>query len=405
MDPWKRNLYALWGAEFLAFLGLAMVFPFLPFFIRELGVKELHEVERWSGLVFAGPFFSAVFFTSFWGWLGDRYGKRLILIRALFCYSVLCFLIAYVRTVQELFILRVVQGAVSGYIAATLAIVSTITPRERIGYAMGFLQTSLTTGGIVGPFIGGVLADLIGYRNIFLVTGALGSLAGLLVIFVVDETPRSRNKAASPNILSNYRFVFASPVLLAIFISSVFIQTGIMAIAPVLSLFVESIWGQTEFLATISGGVFAITGLASLVASPYWGKQGDKIGFKRILVWNLVGTAATFAPHAIVGDAYQLLALRFAHGLFIGGLLPALYAITSLHIPEERRGGILGIVRSGILMGNISGPIFGAFIASSLGMRPLFLVTAALLIVVVLGARPFISESPSILPKTGVTGN
>ncbi len=395
MEPWKRNLYTLWVAEFLAALGMSFVLPFLPFFIRELGVKEMHEVERWAGIVFAGPFISAVFLTSFWGWLGDRYGRKLILVRALFCYAGVAFLIAFVRNVEELFILRVVQGAVSGYIAATLAIVATITPRERMGYAIGFLQTSLTTGSIIGPFIGGILADLVGYRNIFFITAGFGTLAGLLVIFLVDETKTSQEKTKSPNLFSNYRFVFSSPVLLTLFVASIIIQTGIMAIQPVLSLFVESLWTKTEYMATIAGGVFAITGLASLIASPYWGKQGDRIGFKKVLTWNLLGTALTFAPQAFVYEAYQLLIVRFVHGIFIGGVLPALYTLTSLSIPEERRGGIIGIVRSGILVGNIFGPISGGFLASSLGMRPLFVLTAAVLALVVLGARPFISEPRS----------
>jgi MFS transporter, DHA1 family, multidrug resistance protein len=405
MESWKRNLYTLWAAEFLAALGMSFVIPFLPFFIRELGVKEIHEVERWAGLVFAGPFITAVFFTSFWGWLGDRYGRRLILIRALFCYAGVALLLAYVRTVQELFFLRVLQGALSGYIAATLAIVATITPRERMGYAMGFLQTSLTTGSIIGPFIGGILADAVGYRHIFFIMAGFGAAAGFLVIFLVDEPNRSRQQAKSPNLLSNYRFVFRSPVLLTLFLSSILIQTGIMSIQPILSLFVESLWTKTEYLATIAGGVFAITGLASLISSPYWGKKGDRIGFKKVLTLNLLGTAATFAPHAFVQQAYQLLILRFVHGLFVGGVLPALYTLTSLNIPEERRGGIIGIVRSGILIGNIFGPISGGFLAGTIGMRPLFIATAAILALVGLGARPFISESPSVDQERSFTAD
>jgi MFS transporter, DHA1 family, multidrug resistance protein len=395
MEPWKRNLYILWAAEFIASLGMSFVLPFLPFFIRDLGVTELHEVQQWSGIVFAAPFISAVFFASFWGWLGDRYGRKLILIRALIGYAVVAFLIAFVRSVEELFLLRVIHGAVSGYIAATLAIVATITPRERLGYAIGFLQTSLTTGAIIGPFIGGILADLVGYRHIFFIAAGFGTAAALLVIFWVDETKRPPEQAKSPNLLSNYRFVFCSPALLSLFICSIIIQTGIMSIQPILSLFVESLWTKTEYLATIAGGVFAITGLSSLIAAPYWGKRGDRIGFKKVLTLNLWGAAATFAPHAFVQQAYQLLILRFVHGLFVGGVLPALYTLTSLNIPEERRGGIIGIIRSGILIGNIFGPIAGGFLASSIGMRPLFIATAAILALVVLAARPFIPESQS----------
>jgi len=84
VEPWKRNLYSLWTVEFLAVLGMALVLPFLPFYIRELGARELEDVKRWSGFIYAAPFFLAVFTGPLWGWMGDRYGRRMMLIRAVF---------------------------------------------------------------------------------------------------------------------------------------------------------------------------------------------------------------------------------------------------------------------------------------------------------------------------------
>jgi DHA1 family multidrug resistance protein-like MFS transporter len=167
-----------------------------------------------------------------------------------------------------------------------------------------------------------------------------------------------------------------------------------MAIQPVLSLFVETLWPGTEHLATVAGGVFAITGLASLISGPYWGKRGHRMGYKRVLGLTLLGTGITCAPQALVNRAYQLLLLRFVHGLFAGGILPALYTLTTLNAPEERRGGIMGITRSGLLIGNVIGPISGGFLAASIGMRPLFFFTAVLLIGVTFGARGMIKEPP-----------
>lgn len=393
MEPWKRNLYSLWATEFLAALGMALILPFLPFYIRELGVKDLHDVERWSGFVFAAPFLVATFTSPLWGWLGDRYGRRMMLIRAVFGFALSSSLMAFAQTVQQLFVLRLLQGGISGFIAATLAIVTTTTPRERMGYAMGVLQTSLTTGAIIGPFIGGLLADRIGYRNIFFITGGFGFLAGVLVIFLVQEKERTPEEMRVGGWFSNYRFVFTSPTLVAIFSASLIAQVAIMSIQPVLSLFVETLWPGTEHLATIAGGVFAVTGFASLLSAPYWGKKGDLMGYKRILAITLLGTGISCAPQAFVNRAYQLLLLRFAHGLFAGGILPALYALTTLNVPEKRRGGVLGITRSGLLIGNVIGPISGGFLAASLGMRPLFLFTGALLIGVTFAAGGMIKET------------
>jgi DHA1 family multidrug resistance protein-like MFS transporter len=238
----------------------------------------------------------------------------------------------------------------------------------------------LTTGAVIGPFVGGVLADQIGYRNIFFVTGAFGLVATVLVILLVQEPDRSEKEVRAPGLISNYRFVFTSAALVTIFVGSSIAQVAVMAIQPVLSLFVETLLPGTRHLATMAGGVFAITGLASLLAAPYWGKRGDRMGYKRVLAITLLGTGITCLPQALVTQVYQLFVLRFVHGLFVGGILPALYTLTTLNAPEERRGGILGITRSGLLIGNVLGPISGGFLAAAIGMRPLFLFTASLLI-------------------------
>jgi MFS transporter, DHA1 family, multidrug resistance protein len=392
MELWKRNLYVLWSTEFLAALGMALVLPFLPFYVRELGVQDLQEVERWSGLIFAAPFITATFATPLWGWLGDRYGRRIMLIRAMIGFTLTTTLMAFAQNVEQFFILRLIQGGISGFIAATLAIVSTDTPREHMGYAMGVLQTSLITGAIIGPFAGGILADQLGYRNVFLVTGGFGLVAGFLVTFFVQEMKRVPEKSSSPSLLSNFRFVFSSPPLLAIFVTGIILQVAATVIQPILSLFVEMLWGVKENLATVAGGVFAVTGVASLISSPLWGKKGDRMGFQKTLTITLLGTGLTCAPQALVIRVYQLILLRFIHGLFIGGILPGLYTLTTRNVPEERRGGVMGITRSGLLIGGVVGPICGGYLAASWGMRPIFFFTAFLLIGMAIFAPRWMKE-------------
>ncbi|MGQ9695055.1 MAG: MFS transporter [Thermodesulfobacteriota bacterium] len=392
MESWKKNLFSLWTTEFIAALGLSMILPFLPFYIRELGVIEAGEVKRWSGLVFGAPFLIATFIGPLWGWLGDRYGRKAMLIRALAGYAGSSFFMAFATSVTQLLILRLIQGGVSGFIAATLAIAATTTPRDKMGYAMGVLQTSLTTGAVIGPFIGGLLADRIGYRHIFFVTSAFGFTAAFLVILLVKESISTAEEKKSPGLISNFRLVFTSPLLVAIFAAGLAVQTAVMAIQPVLSLFVERLWSEGENLATVAGGVFAITGLASLISAPYWGKRGDRIGYKKMLLITLLGTGLTSIPQAFVNQVYQLFLLRFVYGLFVGGILPALYTLTSLNVSTERKGGIMGITRSGLLIGNIIGPVSGGFLSASFGIRPIFLFMAALLFLIYLWVRQVIKE-------------
>src|SRR5436309_6951838 len=122
MELWRKNLYILWGTQFLAMIGMNLVVPFLPFFIRQLGVTDQTELSRWSGMVFSGPFILSFIATPIWGTLGDRYGRKIMVVRAIFGLATSQVLIGFSQNVYQLFFFRVVQGAISGFIASALAL-------------------------------------------------------------------------------------------------------------------------------------------------------------------------------------------------------------------------------------------------------------------------------------------
>ena len=117
-------MYVIWIALFFTMVGMSMVVPFLPLYIRDLGVTEQVEVERWSGLAFAGPFILSFFLTPLWGMMGDRYGKKAMVLRAIVGLSLSQFLIGMSQDVYQLILFRMFQGAASGFIPASLALVS-----------------------------------------------------------------------------------------------------------------------------------------------------------------------------------------------------------------------------------------------------------------------------------------
>ncbi|MBI3579006.1 MAG: MFS transporter, partial [Ignavibacteriales bacterium] len=216
LEPWRRNLYIIWAAQFIAMMGMNLVVPFLPFYIRSLGVTDTAETARWSGLVFAGPFFSAFFLTPVWGYLGDRYGRKLMTVRAIFGLAISQILVGFAPNVEMLFVFRMIQGAISGFLAAALALVSANTPKEKSGYAIGLLQTATSSGGVIGPLVGGTLADTLGYRPIFLIVGALCSITGIIVMRFVKETVRPQDYEPSRHsLLSNYNYVLQSGAIRA----------------------------------------------------------------------------------------------------------------------------------------------------------------------------------------------
>ena len=118
MQKWQRNLYALWVAELVAIAGFTVVIPFLPYYVQELGVTESEQVKLWSGLLFAFHAVAMAIFSPIWGSVADRYGRKLMVERAMFGGAVVMGAMGFVQNVQQLVILRALQGCLTGTIPA-----------------------------------------------------------------------------------------------------------------------------------------------------------------------------------------------------------------------------------------------------------------------------------------------
>lgn len=129
MELWRKNLYSLWCAQFIAALGLNMVVPFLPLYLRELGIEGDKSMKIWSGVVFAAPFVISAFMQPLWGILGDRYGRKLMIVRAMLGLSLAHFLMGFAQSAPQFLFFRIFQGFLSGFIAPSLALLASCTPR------------------------------------------------------------------------------------------------------------------------------------------------------------------------------------------------------------------------------------------------------------------------------------
>ena len=137
MMNWKKNLYVVFFAEMIAITGMAFVIPFLPFFVKELGITDVKQIANWSGLLIGGPSLILVIVSPFWGYLADRIGRKPMIERAMFGGAIIIFLMAGVTNIHQLFILRLMQGAITGTIAACTALVSTSSPAKKMSYSLG----------------------------------------------------------------------------------------------------------------------------------------------------------------------------------------------------------------------------------------------------------------------------
>jgi len=393
MEFWRRNLYILWGTQFLAMIGMNLVVPFLPFFVRELGVTDANEAARWSGLVFAGPFLTAFFSTPLWGKLGDTYGKKAMVIRALVGLGLSQILVGFSTNVYELLFFRLLQGAISGFIAAALALVTTSTPKEHTGYSLGFLQSATAGGTVLGPVVGGLLADTLGYRPIFFIVAGLCFTCAIVILKFVREVSQPKSEQATATIFQNATLMITDKRLRIVGIAIVLSQSAALMIEPLFALFIEQFTSKTQYLSTITGAVVSIAGVFTVISAPWWGKRNDRIGFKKNLVVALSGTGVAYALHLVVPNVYALGGLRAGLGFARGGILHSLYSQVSLYAPDSRKSGLIGIASSLAILGNFLGPVIGGMIAGTFGLSAVFIVNSCIFLFIAYLIHKFLAET------------
>lgn len=232
MKFWQKNLYSLWFAQFIAALGLNLVGPFLPFYLRDLGIEDDKSLKIWSGVAYAAPFVVSAFMQPLWGILGDRLGRKPMIVRAMLGLSLANILMGFAQSAPQFVFFRLFQGFLSGFIAPSLALMASSTPAEKIGYALGTLQTALISSLIMGPMIGGVFMHLTGLRPIFFATGFLCLAGAIIVSLYVREEFAPVNGSGKVQLKNNFYHIFRSSELRSMFFLLVLVQFSIFFWRP-----------------------------------------------------------------------------------------------------------------------------------------------------------------------------
>ncbi|SDX39297.1 MFS transporter [Paenibacillus sp. CF384] len=385
MEQWKKNLAVLWFGQFLVMGGMTMIIPFMSLYLQSerIGLTNKHEIATWAGVIFAGNFVTAFLFQPLWGKLSDRYGRKMMLLRSGFGMAIVMILMGFATAPWHLLLLRMVNGTISGFNPAAVSLISVSTPKERTGFAMGTLQSGGIAGSILGPFIGGLLADAVGYRPIFYLTGSLLFLASLLAYFIVRESFNRQEAAARPNlsVIDGFRKLSRVPQLMSLFAVTFLLQFAIIGPMPLMPLYVQDLHGTVVNLAFWAGFVGSAAGLSNMVASPLLGRLSDRIGQERILGISLIGAALMFIPQAFAGSVWQLLLFRLLQGCFLGGLIPSVNSLVRRFTPDGMESRAFSINSSMLSLGNMIGPIVGGIISGWTGIRGVFLISSALFVI------------------------
>jgi MFS transporter, DHA1 family, multidrug resistance protein len=379
---WRVTLWSMVGLQLVMSISFTILAPIMPLFLPEVGIHNKAAIDLWAGILAAVTSFVGAFAAPVWGRMADRYGRKIMVLRSAIGISVFTGLVGLSQTVWQMFAFRLLMGFFAGFNSAAIALVASQVPDQRLGYSLGWLSTGQLVGSLIGPVLGGGIADLVGgYRAPFFFSASLSATAFFLSWLLVPErfVPPPKSQRRGTSFTAALTIVTGTTGLAALLVVLLLAQFAVQSVQPVITLYVQQILGPVPQLATLAGAAFSITGVADVLASPFLGRRSDEIGYRRVLLICLTGAACLTAPQAFAHSYWAFLAERFGVGCFIGGILPTANALVGRLVSPANRGFVYGLTSSASFMGTSLGPLTGGLVAASFGLSWVFIVTAALL--------------------------
>ncbi len=373
---WRRNLRVVWLAELLAIMGFASTFPIYAYYIQSLGVAN-NLVARWSGIVIAASSLTMGIMGPIWGSLGDRYGRKVMVIRAMFGGAVIIGLQGAAQSVEQFALLRLIQGALTGTVTAATALVASNTPREHLGATLGRLQLAIFLGQAFGPITGGLVADTLGYRATFWLTSVYLLVAGTLILVGVKEdfvpAPGAMEGTIWQRMHRDLRMILTGSLLGLVLGLRFALRVGLRMSSPTMPLIVQELMPGTTFLGSASGLLTTVSGVSSAIAAPFFGRRADRGNARNTLVGCAFVAALAMIGQALAPTYGFLLLAQSMLGVGIGGTLAVISAYVGRMAPTGKAGTAFGLDAMAVALSGTIGPALGGWVSDTLDRRaPLY---------------------------------
>lgn len=365
----------------MSIAGFSTSGPILPFFISDLGITDPFQLKLYVGLVQSLPAISLAVMAPIWGSLADSYGRKPMLLRAMFGGAIIIALQGLSTSPWQLLLLRTAQGCLTGTVAAATVLVAAVSPKEEIGYSLGLLQMAIYLGNSLGPMLGGFVSDAFGHRVNFFATSVLLLVGGLLIWRLVDEDfePPVDRKSVLKSLKPDFSPLTSSKVLWALLGVVAADQIAGTIASPFLPLFIQAISPDASRVASNTGLILGLGAIMSAAAAAIVGKFSYRIGYQRVLMTCMLGAAIFTVPQAFAPNPTVLLLLRLASSFFIGGNMPAVNALITIRTESGKQGSVYGLRTTVASASGAIGPAIGSLIAVGAGYGSVFFATGAIL--------------------------
>jgi DHA1 family multidrug resistance protein-like MFS transporter len=390
VELWRRNQIAVTAASFVGFTGFTLVMPFLARYMQELGLTDTGEVALWTGVTLGvTPALSALV-SPLWGRVGDRFGNKILVQRALFSSVIAMVLMAKASHPWHLFALRALQGFVAGYGPLTMTMATQLAPRDQVARVIGAVQTAQRIGPAIGPAIGGVLAAAVGLRNTFLISAAIYAVAFILLTAMYSEPPTvARHHERAERVTFGTVLAFENFLLLMLVIF--LLQVVDRSFGPVLLLYLTHIGYSTEAAALLAGVLFSTLAIAAVVGHQLAAVVLTRATARAVIVIAVLVASAALTVFALAGTTWLLFAAIALFGVAIGTAMTTSFTAAHSVVPRHAHGVGFGFLTGSSLFGSAVSPMLSGLIASQ-SIRVVFLSGAAVLAILVLLVRRVMVE-------------
>jgi MFS family permease len=374
MVYYRRNLLVLSLTVFLSNCSFNQVVPFLPLFIKELGVKDC--LSFWAGVTLAAPTIAAIVVTPYWGKLADRYGRKLMTIRAGVCSTLIYLGMNCCQTLGQLLLLRVLFGMSAGFIPAAITLVATNTPQPETTRSVAIIQSVAAFGAIAGPSVGSVLANWAGYRGSMLVSCFIMATAVLLVYLLVEERQKVTIDVKPTSLGQDFQLALKKPALVTALCSDMAYGFIIMASQPILILQIQKLTGTQANL--FAGPIFSLPGLAVLLTNYCWCRLGERHTFQRIILLGLIGAGVFTVLQGLVANIWWFAGAYFLAGIFAAAVSPNTAGLVATNVEVDFQGRAFAIQQSSRNFGSFFAPLLAGSLGSILSLRWVFIIVGLL---------------------------
>ena len=384
MPPTRVLIALLFTIQLVSMGAMEMSGPFWPVHLRQLTDSDT-LFSFASVAVYVGPMLGILLTSAFWGRIGDRYGHKLMMIRALAGLTLTQLGLALFSDLWTILVLRFLQGACAGYIAPAQAYGVSIEVPSRRARLFALLQISTNVGSLLGAVVGGLILDHATFFWINLSAAALCAVCTVIAALTLPNVPPVKKTTAS----STGGAWQASALLPLLTVM------GILLLARMLPQTSFALYVSTTFTVSnaLVGLCYGLLALGFILSATAWARhfegrsQADSL---RRLTWVVAGCIALTALAGLTRNPLVFVLAYFVWGVLLGATTPVLMALVSKTADSAQQGHVLGIAQGTAQFASIVGICAGGLLSQAYGLAYTYLfvcVAYAVALIAILALR------------------